>query len=196
MDLVARVVLISAFHHAEFEPSLLIPKPMTQSPPHNTCLILSIQSSNPSSSRLGLVPHCAPYPRIAQILGEQDGACLSSQMCFLFQDASALFQVPGPILPPPPTPETTPQLTQCLEFMLFAASTLAFLCQCLHLHQVGGVRSQVIQDDREVLSAPNIEAVGDSLWEEQTMRTKLGTAWQGSSCPPKPTQTREATSYR
>lgn len=56
-----------------------------------------------------------------------------------------------------------PRLTQRLELVHLAAGPLALLGQRLHLDQVGGVRSQVVQGHREVLGAAHIVAVGVAL---------------------------------
>lgn len=48
--------------------------------------------------------------------------------------------------------------------MHFAAGTLALLRQCLHLDQVDGVWSQVIQGHREAFGAAYVVAVGVPLW--------------------------------
>lgn len=61
--------------------------------------------------------------------------------------------------------------------MHFAAGALALLRQCLHLHQVRSIRSEVIEGHREAFRSAHIIAVGIPLWwgEEQAVKLRTKT---------------------
>lgn len=84
-----------------------------------------------------------------------------------------------------PGPHPGPELTQRLELVHLAASTLALLRQRLHLDQVGGVWSQVFQGHGETLSAAHIVAVGVPLWVASGWTMRAGQEQQLS--PPETT---------
>lgn len=71
--------------------------------------------------------------------------------------------------------------------MHLAPSALAFLCQCLHLHQVGSIGSQVIQGHGEAFRAAHIVAVGIPLWMVVVRGSDSeGKVGQGLSYEPRP----------
>lgn len=115
-------------------------------------------------------PALGPIPtRLSQALADQEGG-----MSTFFDPFPPPRRPNRSVSRPWPGPRPGARLTQRLELMNLAASPLALLCQRLHLDQVDGIRSQVVQGHREALGAAHVVTVGVALWMRAGRGRQLG----------------------